>query len=195
MLNEILHIDENKVTLKANNAQPKVPPSDQSYNLFADEDEFLRQNRYSNYGEVASSIQEFLERVSQKKKSTQDVKSFEDMKKVLDALPEMRRESSNLNKHYELIEEIIKKVKQRKLLEVGEVEQTLLAKDAKGDSFKAILELSEQGIETFDFLRLVILFSLKYESDSRCSQLQARLREKVGAEVRLAHRSRATRSR
>lgn len=152
----------------------------------------MRQNRYSNYGEVASSIQEFLERVSMKKKSTQDVKNFEDMKKVLDSLPEMRRESSNLNKHYELIEEIIKKVKQRKLLEVGEVEQTLLAKDAKGDSFKAIMELSEQGIETFDFLRLCILFNLKYEGDSRSSQLMARLREKVGGEVSQGNRSKAT---
>ena len=187
MLNDILHIDENKINVKTNSASPnKVEVNQpQSYNLFADEDEFLRENRYSNYGEVASNIENYLKRVADKKKGTENIQNFEDMKKVLDSLPEMRRQSSNLNKHYELIEEIIKSVKQRKLLDVGEVEQTLLVKDSKGDSFKAIVELADQGIGTFDLLRLCALYSLRYEGDSRCNQLQAKLKERLTGEVRI----------
>ena len=94
MLNDIVHIEDNKVNLRLDDGNEKA------YNLFAEEDEFLRDNRYSNYGEVASNIEDFLKRISDKKKMTQNIQNFEDMRKVLDDMPEMRKESGNLNKHY-----------------------------------------------------------------------------------------------
>ena len=151
--------------------------------MFAEEDEFLKQNRYSNYGEVASNIEDFLKKISDKKKNTQNINSFEDMKKVLDSLPEMRRESGNLNKHYELIDELIKKIKLRRLLDLGEIEQSLVAKENKNDSFKAILDIiSDEKYASFDLLRLCVLFNLKYEGDPKAAQLFAKLKERLGPE-------------
>ena len=151
--------------------------------MFAEEDEFLRENRYSNYGEVASNIEDFLKRISDKKKSTQNINSFEDMKKVLDSMPEMRRESGNLNKHYELIDELIKKIKLRRLLDIGEIEQSLVAKENKNESFKAISDIiPDEKFSSFDLLRLCVLFNLKYEGDPKAAQLFSRLKERLGAE-------------
>jgi len=37
--------------------------------MFAEEDLFLKANRYSNYGEVASNLKDFLQEMSEKKKT------------------------------------------------------------------------------------------------------------------------------
>jgi vacuolar protein sorting-associated protein 45 len=178
MLNDIIHVEDNKVTLKGDGTTPK------SYNLFAQEDEFLRNNMYSNYGEVASNIEDFLKRITDKKKNTQNIQNFEDMRKVLDTMPEMRKESGNLNKHYELIDEIIKKVKTRRLLEIGEIEQTLVAKESKNDSFKAINEIiDDEKFSSFDIFRLCVLYNIKYEGDSKANQLFQKLKERLGPQV------------
>lgn len=180
LLNELIHVDDNKVNLKGEEGMPN-----KSYNLFAEEDEFLRENLYSNYGEVASNIETFVKKVSDKKKN-QAITNFEDMKKVLDSMPEMRRESGNLSKHYELIGEIIKKVKTRRLLEIGEIEQTLVSKEQKNESLKAITDLiPDEKYSSFDILRLVILYSLKYEGDPKAGQLYQKLKERLGPDVGL----------
>ena len=187
MLNELLHIEDNKVTLKGEAGTPG-----KSYNLFAEEDVFLQENRYSNYGEVASNIEGYLKKVSDRKKSSQNIASFEDMRKVLDSMPELRRESGNLNKHYELIEEVIKKVKARRLLEVGEIEQSLVAKENKAESLKEISDLiPDEKFSSFDILRLVTLYSLKYEGDAKANQLYAKLKERLGPEVVLSNERQA----
>jgi vacuolar protein sorting-associated protein 45 len=106
------------------------------------------------------------------------------MKKVLDSIPEMRRESGNLNKHYELIDELIKKIKLRRLLDIGEIEQTLVAKESKADSFKAISDIiPDEKFSSFDLLRLCVLFNLKYEGDPKGGQLFAKLKERLGPQV------------
>jgi vacuolar protein sorting-associated protein 45 len=180
MLNDIVHIEDNKVNLRLDDGKEKA------YNLFAEEDEFLRDNRYSNYGEVASNIEDFLKRITDKKKMTQNIQNFEDMRKVLDDMPEMRKESGNLNKHYELIDELIKKVKMRRLLEIGEIEQTLVAKESKSESFKAIYDIiDDEKFSTFDILRLCVLYNLKYEGDSKAAQLVAKLKDRLGPQVGL----------
>ena len=38
------------------------------YNMYVEDDEFLKENLYSNYGEVASNLKDFLQRVADKKK-------------------------------------------------------------------------------------------------------------------------------
>lgn len=178
MLNDIVHIEDNKVNLRQDDGKTKA------YNLFAEEDEFLRDNRYSNYGEVASNIEDFLKRITDKKKMTQNIQNFEDMRKVLDDMPEMRKESGNLNKHYELIDELIKKVKMRRLLEIGEIEQTLVAKENKSESFKAIHDIiDDEKFSSFDILRLCVLYNLKYEGDSKSAQLIAKLKDRLGPQV------------
>jgi vacuolar protein sorting-associated protein 45 len=104
---------------------------------------------------------------------------------VLDSLPEMRKESGNLTKHYELIGEIIKKVNLRKLMQIGEIEQTLVAKETKADSYKSINDLiDDPGVSSFDILKLCVLFNLKYEGDPKSAQLFSKLKQRLGNGVK-----------
>lgn len=180
ILHEFFTINDNRVILKQ-------AGKEKAYNLFVEEDKFFKDNMYSNYGEVATNVSHYLQEVTSKKKNMQNmqtIESFDDMKKVMDLMPEMKKESSNLSKHFELVQEMISKVQERGLLQVSEVEQNLVSKDMKDESFKTILRMIDNDrVNALDVLRLVILFGLRYEGDSKTSQLYTKLRERFGAEV------------
>lgn len=145
--------------------------------MFAEEDSFLKGNRYSNYGEVASNLKDFLQEMSEKKKTQLNIERLEDMQKALNSMPEVKKEAGNANKHVDIVGDLSKQINIRKLLMVGEVEQTMLAKDQKNDSYKEIVNLMEDaGVKTYDLMRLILLFCVKYEGDSKASELKELLR-------------------
>lgn len=88
------------------------------------------------------------------------------MQAVLDSMPELKRKSANISKHVTLTGEISKLVGERNLMEVSRLEQEIAAKENKGEHFKSLMEILNQPYDKFDKLRLVLLFSLKYETDS-----------------------------
>lgn len=184
ILHEFFHLNDNRVVLRQ-------AAGDKAYNLFIEEDKFFRDNMYSNYGEVATNVSRYLQEVSGKKKNMQNmqnIESFDDMKRVMDLMPEMKKESSNLSKHFELVQEMITKVQERGLLQISEVEQNLVSKDAKDDSYKSILRMIEnERVNAIDALRLVILFALRFEGDNKAGQLYSKLKERLGLEVDLFH--------
>jgi vacuolar protein sorting-associated protein 45 len=145
--------------------------------MFAEEDPFLKGNRYSNYGEVASNLKDFLQEMSEKKKTQVNIERLEDMQKALNSMPEVKKEAGNANKHVDIVGDLSKQINIRKLLMVGEVEQTMLAKDQKSDSYKEIVNLMEDaGVKTYDLMRLILLFCVKYEGDSKANELKELLR-------------------
>lgn len=152
--------------------------------MFIEEDDFLKVNRYSNYGEVASNLKEFLQEMSEKKKQHLTIDKLEDMQKALNSMPEIKKEAGNASKHVDIIGDLSKQINIRKLLMVGELEQTMLSKDQKNDSFKGIKDLMEDvGIKTYDIMRLIMLFCIKYEGDSKATELKDLLRTRLGTEV------------
>jgi len=56
------------------------------YNLFIEEDTFYKENLYSNYGEVATKLKSFLERVSQNQKTKVKIENFDDMQQALNSI-------------------------------------------------------------------------------------------------------------
>ena len=50
--------------------------------MFIEEDQFLKENLYSNYGEVASNLREFLQSMSEKKKANLQIDKFGKPKKA-----------------------------------------------------------------------------------------------------------------
>lgn len=184
ILHEFFNLNDNRVVLRQ-------AAGDKAYNLFIEEDKFFKDNMYSNYGEVATNVSRYLQEVSGRKKNMQNmqnIESFDDMKRVMDLMPEMKKESSNLSKHFELVQEMITKVQERGLLQISEVEQNLVSKDTKDDSFKAILRMIEnERVNAIDALRLVILFALRFEGDNKAGQLYSKLKERLGLEVDLSY--------
>ena len=106
------------------------------YNLNVNEDEFYRDNLFANYGEVATNVKKFLEKVSQNQKTKIDIKNFDDMQMAMNSLPELRKESGNASKHVDLITELTKDINSRQLLNISMLEQDIATKDNKTECYE-----------------------------------------------------------
>lgn len=54
----------------------KTQVSGKDYNMYIEDDQFLKENLYSNYGEVASNLKDFLQEVANKKKQNLNIEKF-----------------------------------------------------------------------------------------------------------------------
>ena len=99
-------------------------------------------------------------------KNKEVIVNKEAMQAVLDSMPELKRKSANISKHVTLTGEISKLVGERKLMEVSRLEQEIAAKENKNEHFKSLMEILSQSYDKFDKLKLVLLFSLRYEADT-----------------------------
>ena len=77
-----------------------------------------------------------------------------------------------MTKHLNLLETVRTKVTQRNLYKVSEVEQDLVSLSQEHDkaslSRRVFQIIESQDIEKRDKLKLVILFTLKFENDNLC---------------------------
>lgn len=95
-----------------------------------------------------------------------NINIIEAMQAVLDSMPELKRKSANISKHVTLTGEISKLVGERNLMDISRLEQEISAKENKNEHFKMLMDILSQNFDKFDKLRLVLLFSLRYETDS-----------------------------
>lgn len=133
---------------------------------------------FKNYGEVAEAIHGLVQKFLTDKKSQAQFKSIEDMQRVLENFPEFKKNERNTTKHFTLLEEMRKKIEGRNLYKVSEIEQDLVAgKDNKKDYYKRIIEVIEDSqVSRMEKLRLLLLFSIRYENDSLVFSLKDKMR-------------------
>lgn len=78
------------------------------------------------------------------------------------------------------MEELRRLIEGRSLYKVSEVEQDLVSTEnnaSKTDNYRKVLEIIEsQEISKVEKLRLLILFSIRYENDNMIFQLKEKLR-------------------
>lgn len=67
------------------------------------------------------------------------------MQKIINSMPDLKRDASNVNKHVDITGDISKQMNIRGLLEIGELEQTMLTKDNRTESYKVALLNNTQG--------------------------------------------------
>jgi vacuolar protein sorting-associated protein 45 len=133
MLHEVLGMNDNRISTKKT---PASGDKKSEYNLNVNEDEFYRDNLFANYGEVATNVKKFLEKVSQNQKTKIDIKNFDDMQMAMNSLPELRKESGNASKHVDLITELTKDINSRQLLNISMLEQDIATKDNKTECYE-----------------------------------------------------------
>lgn len=110
LLHEILGLDGNKVTCNG-----------EQYNMSLLNDEFYRQNQFSNYGEVATNLKTEVEKFQDKKKQMV-IKNFDDMQKILSKMNFFQKDQSLVAKHINLVDALSKQVTERDLLSVSQVQ-------------------------------------------------------------------------
>lgn len=174
MLHELLGLQRNRVKQRLSGGPEEVNgPAQQSalegILLNDANDSFFAQNKFSNYGEIAHEISMMLEAYRIKHKHYGKVETIEDMKKFIHEFPEFKKMSKSITQHVLLISELSTRVMDNKLMDVSEVDQEL----ASGQSLnhddileKVMLLLKDPNVRDIDALRLVALYSLRYEGKS-----------------------------
>ena len=145
----------------------KVKIGNEEFNLNLTHDLFYKENRVKNYGELSQNLNSMMSRFTSQKDRTKQMENFEDMQKALHQMPEFKKESANIKKHFSIVSEITRQVNTRQLLDLSRLEQEILTKNAPKDHFRESKEfLEDPKVQEFDKLRLASLYCLKYEGSN-----------------------------
>jgi vacuolar protein sorting-associated protein 45 len=176
MLHELIGIHNNRIDLKKDKSFASKH-DETEFVISSHQDKFFADNMYKNFGDLADSIKKFIDDYTNtKKQSEKKIESLDDMQKIIDSIPELTRQSGNLNKHTTLSCEISKLIKERNVMSISEVEQDIACKDSRSQHLQNVMEILNGNFERFDKLKLVVLYALKYEEDLQGIQ---KLKEKL----------------
>jgi len=189
MVHGMLGIENNLVDLSKISAEKK--PEQPQIVLSAEQDPFYKENMFSNFGDLGTSFRNLVEQYQIKSKQTRpDAKdhhdmTIEEMKAFVKNIPDIKKLGGNVTKHMTLIEELQRQVKNRRLLDVSELEQELACvenHDRAVTKLNAIFQ--EKNIQPNELLKLVLLYVLRYEThkDNKISNYILMLTEKCSPE-------------
>ena len=177
MVHELLGINSNRVDLKH---LDHLAPEMREVVLSSDDDHFFRSIMFKNYGEVAEEIHTLVQKFLSNKKSQAQFKSIEDMQRVIENFPEFKKSERNTTKHFNILEELRRLIEGRSLYKISEVEQDLSSSESsnsKGDNYRKVCNIVESDdFSKVEKLRLLILFSIRYENDNMIFQLKEKMR-------------------
>ncbi|KAK6506946.1 vacuolar protein sorting-associated protein 45 [Arthrobotrys musiformis] len=160
MVHELLGIENGRVDLSD---IPDIRPEHKEIVLSADQDPFFKKNMYVNFGDLGSNIKEYVDQYQAKTNSSKNLESIADMKRFVEEYPEFRRLSGNVSKHVNLVSELSRRVEKESLLEVSELEQSFACQDNHNADLKTLQKLLQSAIPSENKVRLVALYSIRYE--------------------------------
>ncbi|KAL8293307.1 hypothetical protein RQP46_000008 [Phenoliferia psychrophenolica] len=134
--------------------------------LSPDQDPFFASNLYDNFGDLGAHLQEYVLDYKNRSASSNasKIETVADMKRFIDEYPEFRKLGGNVAKHVALVGELSRLVKERHLLEVSELEQSLASNESHGSDLRMVQSMiSSPDIPHESKLRLAILYALRYQ--------------------------------
>lgn len=138
---------------------------------------------FLNYGEICVKIKELMEDFQKRSQSQAKVESIADMKAFVENYPQFKKMSGTVAKHVTLVGELSRQVTNFNLLEMSEIEQKVACQEDHHEVLQKIRSLmKDQRVRSLDLLRLVSLYSLRYEksNSSEFSSLKAELLRRGG---------------
>jgi len=132
--------------------------------LSQDQDPFFKKNMYQNFGDLGGNIKEYVDQYQTKTKSSAQIESIADMKRFVEDYPEFRKLSGNVSKHVTLVSELSRRVSADSLLDVSELEQSLVCNDNHSNDLRTLQQhIQNPNIPPDNKLRLVALYAIRYE--------------------------------
>lgn len=178
MIHELLGIEYNVVNMPASTRK-----ENQRIVLNLDGDNFLRENMYSNFGDVGMAIKRYVEAYKVKSNDQSKVDSIADMQRFLENYPEFKRMGLNVSKHVQLFSELSRLVDVHSLMGLSALEQDLVCSD--GGKHEAHLQevrakVKDPSVNNMDALRLALLYGLRYEATpgSKIGEMKRLLHER-----------------
>jgi len=177
MVHELLGLNNNRVVLKG---APNVTSADlEEVVLSAQQDDFFRDNRHANFGELGEAIQNLLkdyQRLTQNN-DVSNLNTIEDMQSFMERFPELRSQSHHVSKHVAIMGELARLVDVCALMDVSQFEQELACADDHSVHFRELLDkLASPAVKIPDKLRLGLLFALRYETCGNLNRVRTEMR-------------------
>eukprot|EP00919_Chromeraceae_sp_WS-2016_P051134 GHVR01121300.1.p1 GENE.GHVR01121300.1~~GHVR01121300.1.p1 ORF type:complete len:588 (-),score=117.24 GHVR01121300.1:145-1908(-) len=179
MIHELIGSDNNRVSLHDAHG---VSDELKEIVMSPAQDQFYEKHAYDNFGDLGVAIKNYVDQYQEKTQTSARVESIEDMQKFVDAFPEFKKLAGNVSKHVAVVHELSRIVTTNNLLDLSSLEQDIACADNRQEHARLVLEkIRTVGIPHKEALRLVMLFALRYESDSHIRQMKDALRS-IGVE-------------
>ncbi|KEF58079.1 uncharacterized protein A1O9_06002 [Exophiala aquamarina CBS 119918] len=160
-VHELLGIHNGRVDLSV---VPDIRPELKEIVLSQDQDPFFKKNMYQNFGDLGGNIKDYVDQYQSRTKSTAQIESIADMKRFVEDYPEFRKLSGNVSKHVTLVSELSRRVSADQLLDVSELEQSLVCNDNHANDLKTLQKhIQNPSIPADNKIRLVTLYAIRYE--------------------------------
>ncbi|KAG5439375.1 hypothetical protein PCK2_000824 [Pneumocystis canis] len=127
------------------------------------QDTFFKENMYLNFGDLGTRIKDYVEHYQTKTRSNVEIQNVLDMKRFVEEYPEFRQLSNNVNRHVTLMSELSAHVNKESLLDISELEQSLVCNDSHAADLKTLRMLIQSSISNTNRIKLVLLYALRYE--------------------------------
>ena len=171
-LHEILGIKNNVIELKKGN-DIKDKPEKYVISDVESIDKFYSKYKFADYGTVANAVQQEADKLKSDNDMLNKESSIEELRKIIEQLPEKKKESMAITKHYKLFYSISEYVTKHKLMDLSKIEQDISVNDNKKDQFNQIVQIiSDPKVQHLDKCKLYLLYMLRYENDSSVSNLK-----------------------
>lgn len=169
MVHQLLTIKNNRVDLSH---VAGVPSELKEVVLSAEQDEFYAKNLFANYGEIAQTIRDLMESFQKRAKEQKKIESIADMKNFIESYPQFKKMSGTVSKHLTVIGELSMQIGKKSLLELSELEQDMSCRaDHSAQLTKVKKLVSEERISVEDALRLILIYSMRYERHANCGTI------------------------
>lgn len=153
MVHELLTFKQNTVAVEGN-----------KYILNERDDEFFAKNVCSNFGEIGAACKDLITEYQQKANTHKNVESIADMKQFVEEYPQFKKMSGSVSKHVTIIGELSRLVGSRNLLEVSELEQSMVVDGDQARATERMKQLlSHPKTTQLDAARLIMLYALRFE--------------------------------
>jgi vacuolar protein sorting-associated protein 45 len=160
-VHELLGIHNGRVDLSD---VPDTRPEQKEIVLSQDQDPFFKKNMFQNFGDLGGNIKEYVEQYQARTKSNAQIESIADMKRFVEDYPEFRKLSGNVSKHVALVSELSRRVSADHLLDVSELEQSLVCNDNHPNDLRSLQNIiQDTAVPPDNKIRLVALYALRYE--------------------------------
>ena len=180
-LHEILGIKNNVLEIKKGTEGLITNAKPEKYVISDVEsiDKFFSKYKFADYGTVATAVQQEADKLKNENEQLNKESSIEELRKIIDQLPEKKKESMAITKHYKLFYSISEYVTKHKLMDLSKLEQDISVNDNKKEQFNQIVQIiSDPNVQHLDKCKLYLLYMLKYENDSSVNNLKNIMIEK-----------------
>lgn len=169
MVHEILGIHNHRVDLRD---VPGIQQDLKEVILSPEHDPFFKQNSNLNFGDLGVKIKELVDEYQDKSKRNENIQSIEDMKRFVENYPEFRKMAGNVSKHVAIMSELSRRMDEKSLMDVSELEQELACNHNPQEAFQKLSAvIDDPSIKKFEKLKLVLLYSIRYEDGGRTGDL------------------------